>query len=265
MGFVRCEWHNYTLMLWILQSSHLPPCSKCVCVLLRSEPSRSWVDPNEIYARSWTSRSIERARIRQESPIRCRSRRFVPSTLSVKSRQLRRGLPSMHGHSLLTHSDYSFTEMETLIFKLSSIAANSLWPPALRRQQFVRHRSSPRWCFTRIRRLSPFTFSDRTSFHPFLLRWDKLVELFKGLRALYPHHPLFDRFADPFIFRFCHGDLHDQNILIDPSTGKTAGIVDRDCAGFCPVVDRCGRRWMASRRPRAILIRDISSKKFCPW
>jgi hypothetical protein len=42
---------------------------------------------------------------------------------------------------------------------------------------------------------------------------DKVVKLFQNLHALYPHHQLFGPSADPFIFRFCHGDLHDRNIL----------------------------------------------------
>jgi Ser/Thr protein kinase RdoA (MazF antagonist) len=63
---------------------------------------------------------------------------------------------------------------------------------------------------------------------------DKVVELFQGLHALYPHHTLFGPSADPFIFRFCHGDLHHRNILIDPRTGKITGIIDWECAGFRP-------------------------------
>ena len=63
---------------------------------------------------------------------------------------------------------------------------------------------------------------------------DKCVELFQSLHALYPHHPLFGPSADPFIFRFCHGDLHAGNILIDPATGKITAIIDWECAGFRP-------------------------------
>ena len=61
---------------------------------------------------------------------------------------------------------------------------------------------------------------------------DKVVEPFQNLHALYPHHPLFDPSADPLIFRFCHGDLHDRNILVDPTAGKITRIIDWECAGF---------------------------------
>lgn len=63
---------------------------------------------------------------------------------------------------------------------------------------------------------------------------DKVNDLFQSLHALYPHHPLFGPSADPFIFRFCHGDLHEGNILINPATGEITGIIDWECAGFRP-------------------------------
>jgi len=75
---------------------------------------------------------------------------------------------------------------------------------------------------------------------------DKVIELFEGLHALYPHHPLFGQSTDPFIFRFCHGDLHHQNILINPSTGKITGIIDWECAGFRPWwTEVAGVGWLA--------------------
>jgi hypothetical protein len=92
---------------------------------------------------------------------------------------------------------------------------------------------------------------------------DKVVELFQGLHNLYPRHPPFGPSADPFIFRFSHGDLHSQNILIDPSAQtRLLESSTRNAQGFVlgGLIDRC---WMASRRSRAILIRDISSEKFC--
>jgi hypothetical protein len=45
--------------------------------------------------------------------------------------------------------------------------------------------------------------------------------------------------------------LHDQNILIDPSTGKITGIVDWECAGFRPLwTDVAGVGWLAEDHQR---------------
>jgi len=86
---------------------------------------------------------------------------------------------------------------------------------------------------------------------------DKVVKLFQNLHALYPHHQLFGPSADPFIFRFCHGDLHDGNILIDPSTGKITGIIDWECAGFRPWwTDVAGVGWLEEDRERFIFGED---------
>ncbi|KIM75939.1 hypothetical protein PILCRDRAFT_826771 [Piloderma croceum F 1598] len=80
---------------------------------------------------------------------------------------------------------------------------------------------------------------------------DKVVKLFESLHALYSRHPLFGPRADPFIFRFCHGDLHDGNILIDPTTGKITGIIDWECAGFRPWwTDVAGVGWLDEDRER---------------
>ena len=80
---------------------------------------------------------------------------------------------------------------------------------------------------------------------------DKVVELFQGLHTLYPRHPLFGPSVDPFIFRFCHGDLHHRNILIDPRTGKITGIIDWECAGFRPWwTDVAGVGWLAEDQER---------------
>jgi len=66
------------------------------------------------------------------------------------------------------------------------------------------------------------------------------------VQCRYPHHPLFGLSTDPFIFHFCHGDLHHRNILIDPSTGKITGIIDWECAGFRSWwTDVPGVRWLA--------------------
>jgi hypothetical protein len=78
---------------------------------------------------------------------------------------------------------------------------------------------------------------------------DKVVELFESLHALYSHHPLFGPCADPSILHFCHGDLHDGNILIDPTTGKITGIIDWECAGFHPWwTDVAGVGWLDEDR-----------------
>jgi hypothetical protein len=86
---------------------------------------------------------------------------------------------------------------------------------------------------------------------------DKVVDLFQNLHALYPHHQLFGPSADPFIFRFCHGDLHDRNILIDPTTGRITGILDWECAGFRPWwTDVAGVGWLAEDRQRFLFGTD---------
>ena len=86
---------------------------------------------------------------------------------------------------------------------------------------------------------------------------DKVVELFRSLHALYPHHPLFGPSADPLIFRFCHGDLHDGNILVDPTTGKITGIIDWECAGFRPWwTDVAGVGWLTEDRERFLFGAD---------
>jgi hypothetical protein len=86
---------------------------------------------------------------------------------------------------------------------------------------------------------------------------DKIIELFQSLHSLYPHHPLFGPCTDPFIFRFCHGDLHDGNILIDPTTGKITGIIDWECAGFRPWwTGVAGVGWLEEDRERFLFGAD---------
>jgi hypothetical protein len=72
-----------------------------------------------------------------------------------------------------------------------------------------------------------------------------VIELFQAVRSLYPNHPLFGPSADPFIFRFCHGDLHDGNIFVDPTTGEISGIIDWESACFRPWwTDSTGVGWL---------------------
>ena len=86
---------------------------------------------------------------------------------------------------------------------------------------------------------------------------DRVIELLQGLHSLYPHHPLFGPSSDPFIFRFCHGDLHDGNILVDPTTGKITGIVDWECAGFRPWwIGVAGIGWLEEDRERFLFRAD---------
>lgn len=86
---------------------------------------------------------------------------------------------------------------------------------------------------------------------------DKIIQIFQHLHSLYPHHPLFGPSADPFIFRFCHGDLHDGNILIDPTTGKITGIIDWECAGFRPWwTGVAGVGWLEEDRERFLFGAD---------
>jgi len=61
MDFVRSKWYNSTFVPMVFSKvgffsnrSYVSPCSKSVCVLLGSEPSRSRVDPNGICTRSRT-------------------------------------------------------------------------------------------------------------------------------------------------------------------------------------------------------------------
>ncbi|KAJ3567085.1 hypothetical protein NP233_g6601 [Leucocoprinus birnbaumii] len=63
---------------------------------------------------------------------------------------------------------------------------------------------------------------------------EKCVELFENIFGLYTNSSALGPNADPLNFRFSHGDLHDENILIDPQSGAITGIIDWEAAGFRP-------------------------------
>jgi len=83
-----------------------------------------------------------------------------------------------------------------------------------------------------------------------------LSSCFRAYRP-YPHHSLFGPSADPLIFRFCQGELHDGNILISPTTGEITGIIDWEYASFCPWwTDVAGVGWLAEDRERFLFGAD---------
>ncbi|KAJ3576833.1 hypothetical protein NP233_g174 [Leucocoprinus birnbaumii] len=80
---------------------------------------------------------------------------------------------------------------------------------------------------------------------------EKCVELFQNIYTLYPNSTAFGPYADLTNFRFSHGDLHDENILVDPHTGSITGIIDWEGAGFRPLwTDVCGVGWFDEDRQR---------------
>jgi hypothetical protein len=82
---------------------------------------------------------------------------------------------------------------------------------------------------------------------------EKCVQLFQGIRNLYPNSTLFGPSADASNFRFSHGDLHDGNILIDPQSGAITGIIDWEAAAFRPLwADVCGVGWFKEDKHRFI-------------
>ncbi|KAF9480949.1 hypothetical protein BDN70DRAFT_856012 [Pholiota conissans] len=64
---------------------------------------------------------------------------------------------------------------------------------------------------------------------------EKFVELFHRIYNLYPTSQVLGPSSDSANFRFSHGDLHEGNIFIDPTTGAITGIIDWEAAGFRPL------------------------------
>ena len=68
-------------------------------------------------------------------------------------------------------------------------------------------------------------------------RWafEKAIEVYDALKQLQqpPSKPPIS-LEDRETFHFAHGDLHDDNILINPDTGEITGVIDWEMANFRP-------------------------------
>ena len=62
--------------------------------------------------------------------------------------------------------------------------------------------------------------------------FEKTLEVYDIVRRLYRGSE--DTSTECRTFHFAHGDLSDDNILIDPSTGAVTGVIDWEMAGFRP-------------------------------
>ena len=79
------------------------------------------------------------------------------------------------------------------------------------------------------------------------------INLFELVHNLYPHSRLLGPLADGSGYCFTHGDLHVQNILVDPDTGAITGILDWECAAFRPMwAEVAGFGWFVEDGHRMI-------------
>jgi hypothetical protein len=69
-----------------------------------------------------------------------------------------------------------------------------------------------------------------------LTRWpfEKTLEVYDVVASLFRQSEVFPLRVCSETFHFAHGDLSENNILVDPDTGAITGIVDSEMAGFRP-------------------------------
>ena len=80
----------------------------------------------------------------------------------------------------------------------------------------------------------------------------KIFQLYNIVR---PSYPLQNQSAQTF--RFCHGDLNESNLLLDPTTGRITGVIDWEMSGFRPAwLAATTRTWFDDDQCRFIMTDD---------